>query len=130
VASDDSRFKSDNSRFKIGPPSNSNWATEVETGRLLASLFIVLPVTERRNTAGSGIRFPKQSTLAAHIGQAHICAMSRIACNCGAIYEAAPKRRPRDPDPFKCLVCGKKVNAGEYRIGELRIVARPEPDRD
>ena len=71
-----------------------------------------------------------KTTLAAHIRQAHICAMSRIACNCGAIYEAAPIRRPRDPDPFKCLVCGKKLNAGEYRIGELRIVARPEPDRD
>ena len=90
----------------------------------------VSPVTKRCNTAGSGIRVQSNPTLAAHIRQAHICAMSRIACNCGAIYEAAPKRRPRDPNPFKCLVCGKKLNAGEYRIGELRILARPEPDRD
>ena len=56
--------------------------------------------------------------------------MSRIACNCGAIYETVPERRPRDPNPFKCHVCGKELIPGEYRVGELRIVARPEPDRE
>jgi hypothetical protein len=56
--------------------------------------------------------------------------MSRIACNCGAIYEGVPKRFPRDPNPFKCLECGKELISGDYRVEELRIVARPEPDRE
>jgi hypothetical protein len=56
--------------------------------------------------------------------------MSRIACNCGAIYEGVPKRFPRDPNHFKCLECVKELLSEDYRVGELRIVARPEPDRE
>jgi hypothetical protein len=56
--------------------------------------------------------------------------MSRIACNCGAVYETVPERRPRDPNPFKCLECGKGLSSGDYRVGDVKIVARPEPDRE
>lgn len=56
--------------------------------------------------------------------------MSRIACNCGAIYEGVSKRFPRNPNLFKCLECGKELISGDYRVEELRIVARPEPDRE
>jgi hypothetical protein len=68
--------------------------------------------------------------VAGRIEQAHICFMGRIACNCGAIYEAVPLRRPRDPNSFKCLECGKESILEDYRIGELRIVARPQSDRE
>ena len=47
--------------------------------------------------------------------------MSRIACNCGAVYETVPERRPRDPNPLKCLECAKE-SLGDYRAGDVKIV--------
>jgi hypothetical protein len=70
--------------------------------------------------------------VAVYIEQAHVCAMNRIQCNCGAIYEAVdPKGRTRDLNLFKCLVCGKELmSAKAYKVGDLRLISRPEPDRE
>src|SRR5450759_2752773 len=75
----------------------------------------------------------KQSIwLAVHIERAHICAINRIQCNCGAVYEVVdPKDRARDLNLFKCLVCGKEIiSAKAYNVGDLRLIVRPKPDRD
>src|SRR5450759_1184191 len=75
----------------------------------------------------------KQSIwLAVHIERAHICAINRIQCNCGPVYEVVdPKDRARDLNLFKCLVCGKEIiSAKAYKVGDLRLIVRPKPDRD
>src|SRR5664280_1822774 len=70
--------------------------------------------------------------LAVHIKRAHICAINRIQCNCGAVYEVVdPKDRARDLNLFKCLVCGKEIiSAKAYKVGDLHLIVRPKPDRD
>src|ERR1039458_3718112 len=70
--------------------------------------------------------------LAVHIERAHICAINRIQCNCGAVYEVVdPKDRARDLNLFKCLVCGKEIiSAKAYKVGDLHLIVRPKPDRD
>src|SRR5665648_732144 len=66
--------------------------------------------------------------LAVHIERAHICAINRIQCNCGAVYEVVdPKDRARDLNLFKCLVCGKEIiSAKTYKVGDLRLIVRPK----
>src|SRR5450830_596434 len=61
--------------------------------------------------------------LAVHIERAHICAINRIQCNCGAVYEVVdPKDRARDLNLFKCLVCGKElISAKAYKVGDLHL---------
>src|SRR5664279_1957828 len=63
--------------------------------------------------------------LAVHIERAHICAINRIQCNCGAVYEVVdPKDRARDLNLFKCLVCGKEIiSAKAYKVGDLHLIA-------
>jgi hypothetical protein len=58
--------------------------------------------------------------------------MNRVTCSCGAIYvPVEPKARTRGPNPFKCLNCGKElISAQDYKVGDLRLVSRPEPDRE
>lgn len=58
--------------------------------------------------------------------------MNRVSCNCGAVYEPTdPKGRPRGQELFKCLVCGKEIiSAKVHKVGDLRIISRPEPDRE
>jgi len=70
--------------------------------------------------------------LADHAERAHICAMNRIQCNCGAVYEVVdPKDRTRDLNLFKCLVCGKEIiSTKAYKVGDLRLIVRPKPDRE
>jgi hypothetical protein len=37
----------------------------------------------------------------------------------------------RDPRPFKCVLCEKELFAWEgTNVGQFRLVARPEPDRE
>ena len=71
-------------------------------------------------------------SLAASLEQAHVCAMNRIQCNCGAVYEAVnPKDRTQGQDLFKCLVCGKEImSAKAYKVGDLRLISRPHFDLD
>src|ERR1019366_1207270 len=61
-----------------------------------------------------------------------ICAINRIQCNCGAVYEAVdPKDRARDLNLFKCLVCGKEIiSAKAYKVGDVHLIERPKPARD
>ena len=58
--------------------------------------------------------------------------MNQVSCNCGAVYEAADsKDRPRGTNLFKCLICGKEIISEKgYKVGDLRIISRPEPDRE
>jgi hypothetical protein len=69
--------------------------------------------------------------LAAYLEQVHNYAMNKILCNCGAIYdEVYPKDRIGDLNLFKCLVCGKEITSSKaYKVGDLRLIVRPEPDR-
>ena len=56
----------------------------------------------------------------------------KVTCNCGAIYEVIETKGPsRDPKPFKCVLCEKELFAWEgTNVGQFRLVARPEPDRE
>src|SRR5450759_6019382 len=69
--------------------------------------------------------------LTVHIERAHICAINRIQCNCGAVYEVVdPKDRARDLNLFKCLVCGKEIiSAKAYKVGDLRARVWHRPNQ-
>ena len=56
----------------------------------------------------------------------------KVTCDCGAIYEVIEtKGSIRDPSPFKCVLCEKELFAWEgANVGQFRLVARPEPDRE
>jgi hypothetical protein len=88
-------------------------------------------------SCGNYSRFPHAFNgrfwhIADHAERAHICAMNRIQCNCGAVYEVVdPKDRTRDLNLFKCLVCGKEIiSTKAYKVGDLRLIVRPKPDRE
>jgi hypothetical protein len=72
--------------------------------------------------------------LADHAERAHICGMTnvKVTCNCGAVYEVIETKGPsRDPKPFKCVLCEKELFAWEgANVGQFRLVARPESDRE
>ena len=60
--------------------------------------------------------------------------MTRVTCNCGAVYEVIEietKGPSRDPKLFKCVLCEKELIAWEgTNVGQFRLVARPEADRE
>lgn len=70
--------------------------------------------------------------LADRAKQTHIYVMTQVTCNCGAVYEVIETKGPsRDPKPFKCVLCEKELFAWEgTNVGQFRLVARPEPDRE
>ena len=60
-------------------------------------------------------------------------AMTQLACECGAAYEVIKTEGPtREHDTLlKCVVCEKELFAWSgSNVGQLRLVARPEPDRE
>jgi len=59
--------------------------------------------------------------------------MTQFACNCGAVYEVIPTRGPSRSldDLLKCVVCAKELFSWiGSDVGQLRLVSRPERDRD
>ena len=52
----------------------------------------------------------------------------KVTCACGAIYEVI---EPRDPTPFNCVLCRKELFAWDGdNVGQLRLIWRPDPDRE
>jgi len=56
----------------------------------------------------------------------------KVTCACGAIYEVIETKGPsRDPTPFKCVLCQKELFALDRdNVGQLRLIWRPDPDRE
>lgn len=56
----------------------------------------------------------------------------RATCICGAIYEVIESKDPsKEPQPFKCVLCDRKLFAREgYQVGQLRLIWRPDEDRE
>ena len=84
--------------------------------------------------ASLGVAELAWTRLADHAERAHICAMGdvKLTCKCGAIYEVIETKGPsRDPHPFTCVLCEKELFAWEgINVGQFRLVARPEADRE
>jgi len=58
-------------------------------------------------------------------------ANSRITCICGAIYEVIETKDPsRDQRPVKCVLCDRELFAWKGNGGQLRLVWRPDEDRE
>src|SRR5579862_7442495 len=79
---------------------------------------------------------PTLATLAVlEIGgtRVHSRIMTQVTCTCGAVFEVIDTKGPsrnRD-DSVKCTECGKEMFcwAGS-NVGQLRLVSRPEADRE
>jgi hypothetical protein len=59
--------------------------------------------------------------------------MTQVACQCGATYEVIETKGPsRDHDvSLRCTVCGKDLFSWSGSdVGQLRLVSRPEQDRE
>jgi hypothetical protein len=59
--------------------------------------------------------------------------VSQLSCDCGAIYEVIATKGPsRDHDTaLRCAVCGKDLFSWSGSdVGQLRLVSRPEQDRE
>ncbi|HEY2135804.1 MAG TPA: hypothetical protein VGH49_07935 [Xanthobacteraceae bacterium] len=59
--------------------------------------------------------------------------MTQLTCKCGALYEVIGTQGPsRDHDsPLKCVSCGKEMFVWSgSNVGQLRLVNRPERDRE
>ena len=59
--------------------------------------------------------------------------MTNVTCTCGAVFEVIETKGPsRNPDaPVTCAVCGKELFYWSGSdVGQLRLVSRPEPDRE
>jgi hypothetical protein len=59
--------------------------------------------------------------------------MTQVSCECGAIYEVIETKGPsRGHDTsVKCAECGKELFCWSGSdVGQLRLVSRPEPDRE
>jgi len=56
----------------------------------------------------------------------------KVNCACGAIYEVIKTKGPsRDPTPFNCVLCRKELFAWDGdNVGQLRLIWRPDPDRE
>jgi len=55
----------------------------------------------------------------------------KVTCSCGAIYEVIEtKDLSRDAQAPKCLLCDKQMIAREGNVGGLRLVWRPDEDRE
>jgi hypothetical protein len=59
--------------------------------------------------------------------------MNHVTCTCGAVFEVLETKGPsRDEDQaVKCIVCNKELFYWSGAdVGQLRLVRRPEADRD
>jgi hypothetical protein len=59
--------------------------------------------------------------------------MANVTCTCGAVFEVIETKGPsRNPDGMvKCSVCEKEMfDWSGSDVGQLRLVSRPEPDRE
>ena len=59
--------------------------------------------------------------------------MTQFSCSCGAVYEVIATAGPsRAGDAFlTCVECGKELFSWTgSNVGQLRLVTRPERDRD
>ena len=69
------------------------------------------------------------------IGQtpAHNRSMTHVTCTCGAVFEVIETKGPsRDDDvSVRCTVCGKDLFCWSGSdVGQLRLVSRPQQDRE
>ena len=65
--------------------------------------------------------------------RAHNPPMTQVSCQCGATYEVIETKGPsRDDDlSVRCAVCGKDLFCWSGSdVGQLRLVTRPESDRE
>ena len=65
--------------------------------------------------------------------RAHNPPMTQVSCQCGATYEVIETKGPsRDDDvSVRCAVCGKDLFCWSGSdVGQLRLVSRPEQDRE
>jgi len=59
--------------------------------------------------------------------------MTQVTCTCGAVFEVLETKGPsRAHDgSVKCSVCEKEMfHWSGSDVGQLRLVSRPEPDRE
>ena len=59
--------------------------------------------------------------------------MTQVTCTCGAVFEVIETKGPsRNRDGMvKCSVCEKEMfDWSGSDVGQLRLVSRPEPDRE
>ena len=59
--------------------------------------------------------------------------MSQFSCGCGARYEVIPTEGPSRAadDLLKCAVCARELFSWSgSNVGQLRLVSRPETDRE
>ena len=55
----------------------------------------------------------------------------KVNCACGAIYEVIETKGSGDRTPFKCVLCQKELLARDGdNVGPLRLIWRPDPDRE
>jgi hypothetical protein len=59
--------------------------------------------------------------------------MTQFSCDCGALYEVIPTEGPSRAvdDLLKCVVCTKELFTWSgSNVGQLRLVSRPQQDRE
>jgi hypothetical protein len=55
----------------------------------------------------------------------------RVTCICGAIYEVIETKGPsRETRPAKCVLCDREMFAWKGDNGQLRLIWRPDEDRE
>ena len=55
----------------------------------------------------------------------------RVTCLCGAIYEVIENESPlKDRWPSKCVLCDRELFPPDKAIGQVRLVWRPDEDRE
>jgi hypothetical protein len=64
---------------------------------------------------------------------AHNQPMTHVSCECGASYEVIETKGPswEHDASVKCVLCGKELFCWSGSdVGQLRLVTRPESDRE
>ena len=59
--------------------------------------------------------------------------MTQVTCACGAVFEVLETKGPsrNDDATVKCGVCERELFCWSgSNVGQLRLVSRPEPDRE
>jgi hypothetical protein len=54
----------------------------------------------------------------------------RVTCICGAIYEVIETKGPSRTRPAKCVLCDREMFAWKGDNGQLRLIWRPDEDRE
>jgi predicted SprT family Zn-dependent metalloprotease len=71
--------------------------------------------------------------LPAAADRAHNPPMTQVSCQCGATYEVIETKGPSHDDDttMRCALCGKELFCWSGSdVGQLRLVTRPESDRE